>query len=931
MGNVQSEIISDDNGINDYDPKGAVIPDINPWELLRTSLRLEKIERCLSCVPLTIDPRSPESHVGKRGDNGAKSKFPGASKGGKGGNEKNDVDVMSTIEEGDDDDDESTAFTIEGKQQRQRQQQQHGNKSDAWMPAKITEDDPSASLWHSPDAFQQYNINSNQVRGVNKSKSSNGSYDFTEFNPDKIVDEGGGEGEFESAEYTEFDPDAILAAEQQQQQHLHQQQKNSSGLRNELDDVIMMRSDDDSNFDNVDNDLGDLFQDSNSEPSRKSPNEPFDDPFGEHIIGLTDPMDAAQRACDALSPTNATNLRESYQFMNELDDVAHFVDDSNEYDQEENSPTSISDLQEEMGSTSGPNHCDWAKENESGMHHMEWRDNHQLEITTDVDDANKIANKRFDEIISDFELSPQHPQREKAYSDVRSWKTQRAQKERRNRRMSETHSDDEITKKIYSPATSEIAFFAEQTTVGRKLNGISPKVAFVCESEDYDASPSDGMDKNAASVTQRTNNILKLVADVVQQDQENDDHFSYSDEGMDEIVGDSLADASIAELDECPSYHGDESGTNMYAKNKIAIDRVKSVGAAEKIKYDVIAKSTSASSTFEATHAKLKGLLAKASYESDSINDNDSVNWDNLDYSMSDGSTMNNKSCEYALDHGEAAGQSQEVAYHQSLQSEDEYGDQENVTPTHTTKQMEDKINQMKKQHEDDMKSHVNRSHNSPRHLRLIETQRRIDAMREQHKTSIDDMLTVMKKTDVHRKSSSSSSRFTFDDKVISKIDAREKSIRELMKQNAKLEEEMRQIRALSPRSPSSSKFSPASTTSSNAFSPISSERKNRRRYSPRSGFPRSPSSSKFSPKSTTSSNSFSPVSNTRKNRRRYSPRRGSPTSHEAREALSTMILDANADEEKMNIRVNGMIADIKSFLRENEKVQELEGILSSE
>ena len=43
------------------------------------------------------------------------------------------------------------------------------------------------------------------------------------------------------------------------------------------------------------------------------------------------------------------------------------------------------------------------------------------------------------------------------------------------------------------------------------------------------------------------------------------------------------------------------------------------------------------------------------------------------------------------------------------------------------------------------------------------------------------------------------------------------------------------------------------------------------------------------------------------------------------------MILDANADEEKMNIRVNGMIADNKSFLRENEKVQELEGILSSE
>ena len=35
------------------------------------------------------------------------------------------------------------------------------------------------------------------------------------------------------------------------------------------------------------------------------------------------------------------------------------------------------------------------------------------------------------------------------------------------------------------------------------------------------------------------------------------------------------------------------------------------------------------------------------------------------------------------------------------------------------------------------------------------------------------------------------------------------------------------------------------------------------------------------------------------------------------------MIYNANADEERMNTRVNGMIADIKSFLQENDKVQE--------
>ncbi|KAK1737498.1 hypothetical protein QTG54_011784 [Skeletonema marinoi] len=130
MGNVQSEIISGDNGrqasratgaaktaTNDYDPSGEVIPDVTPFELLRTIMKLEKFERCLSCVPLNIDPRSPTSlkrdialaELVAANENGGAAK-----KGGKGGvtADINDVDVMSTIEEGDDDD-ESTAFNID--------------------------------------------------------------------------------------------------------------------------------------------------------------------------------------------------------------------------------------------------------------------------------------------------------------------------------------------------------------------------------------------------------------------------------------------------------------------------------------------------------------------------------------------------------------------------------------------------------------------------------------------------------------------------------------------------------------------------------------------------------------------------------------------------------------------------------------------------
>jgi hypothetical protein len=947
MGNVQSELISEKNDgkrpkkavattttstINDYDPKGAVIPDINPCDLLRTLLQLEKLEGCLSCVPLTIDTRSPKSRVGG-GDNDAISKLAGgssASKGGKGGgNEKDDMDIMSTIEEGDDDDD-SKAFMIEDYKQhhhqqqqklQQQQQQQHGDNSDAWIPAKFNKDDPSASLWHSSDASRQHSSNSNQV-GVNKSSSTNGSYEFSEFNPDKILEEGGGsEGEYGSAEYTEFDPDAILAAEEEQQQQ--QQQQQQSGLSDEeLDDVLMMRYDDENYCDDDDDQLVELFQNSSesqsdSEPRRKkSPSEPFDEPSEQHVVGLTDPMDVAQRACNAMSPTNAKNLSERYQVRNEVENVEQLVDDIDEYDQEEDSLSSHShheeekvEEKEEEGSESDSNQFDWTVETESDMHHItDWRDNHQLTITTEVDDANKIANKHFDDIISDFELSPRHTQREKAYSNVRSWMTQRAHKKRRSRRMNDTHADDMITKTIYSPQTSDAAFFAEETIVGRKLNGISPKVA---RFTDCDASPSDEVDTNPAPVTQSTNKILKRVADVVRQVQDVDhSSSSYHDDGLDASVSDdSLADASLEEQDErSPSYPGDETGTDANAMDTIASDSysaeetvdqsVDTTEKGQKIKYsDLSGESTSASSSFESTHAKLKGLLKKASYESDSVND--TVNWDNLDYSISDGSIANNKSGGYALDQGASASQSQEEeTYDQRSPSEvseseemyASYGNEENVTPTFTTKQMEDKIKQMKKQHEDEMKSYVNQSHDSPRHLKHIEVQRRIDAMREQHKTNIDNMRAALKKTNDNKNPSTSSSRFNFDDNVTSKFETREKSIQELMKQNAKLEEEMRQIRALSPRSPDSSKFSPKYAAGSNAFRPQSS----------------------------------------RHNIRRYSPRSESPESYEAREALSTMILDANADEEQMNIRVNGMIADIKSFLQENDKVQKrLEGIVS--
>eukprot|EP00984_Skeletonema_dohrnii_P004054 scaffold1397_cov124-Skeletonema_dohrnii-CCMP3373.AAC.5 len=919
MGNVQSDIISSDNGgrqasapkgaaktaTNDYDPSGEVIPDVTPFELLRTIMKLEKFERCLSCVPLNIDPRSPTSLkrdidialaelvAANENENGGGA----AKKGGKGGvtADMNDVDVMSTIEEGDDDD-ESTAFNIDEKL-REQQQYDDSNNTDAWTPAQVNKDDPSADLWHS-------NAPSNQDGGVNKSTSV-GSGEFPDFNPGKSS-----EGDYGSAEYTEFDPDAILDAEEEQQQQ-------QPVLSDELDDVLMMRSADD-----------------NCEPydepsSQESPTEAPSQQF----IGLTDPMDVAQRACNAISQTNAKDVSERYQFMDELDDVEQLVDEADQLDangdddyyHEEDNNSLHSENEDEEKEESGSNQFDWTVKTENDMHQMDWRDNHQLAIT-EVGDANKIANKHFDDIISDFELSPQTTSREKAYSNVRSFKTQRAQKQRRSRRKNDTYADDRISKTIYSPQTSNAAFFAEETTVGRKLNGISPKARAVY----YDTTPSDEAEKIPDPVTPSTN------ADAMNQNQFQD-YSSYPHDGadtdeqyvMDASVGDcyssAVVDGNDQEEDEnnsYSSYHGD-TGTDVnviettasdsYSADETATESVNTSEKEQKIVSDLSGESSAASSTFEATHAKLKGLLTRASYESESVND--SVNWDNLAYSMSDGSTANKKKGGYSFDEvmatrksseDEGCDQSSQPVYFESSKVNALHGNEENVTPTLTTKDMEDKIKQMKKQHEDEMKSYVNESHNTPKHQRYIEVQRRIDAMREQHKTNIDNMRAALKESDEHRNPpssgrnmsdnspDSSSHRFNFDDNVISKIDTREKSVQELMKQNAKLEEEMMLIRSLSPKSPDSFKFNSKSVSGSNAFSLKTYSHHTTRGYSPSIESPTAPAVA-----------------------------RDEPEAYEARETLSTMILEANADEEEMNTRVNGMIADIKSFLQENDKVQE--------
>eukprot|EP00986_Skeletonema_menzelii_P004086 scaffold1359_cov181-Skeletonema_menzelii.AAC.1 len=901
MGNVQSELLSNVGGANeaasvkaaastatkataaaanDYDPRGEVIPDVTPFELLRTFLKLEKFERCLSCVPLNIDPRSPTSQerditiekmaAAMSGAAAAKKK-----KGGKGvGAEKNNVDVMSTIEEGEDDDD-STSLNTDEKQREQQlhhQQQQYQSNTDAWKQAKVNQHDPNANLWDS---------DAPNTTGVG------GSDEFSAFNPDKLAEQ----EEYGSAEYTEFDPDAILAAEEQQQKQQQQQQQHV--LSAELDNVLMMRSEE-----NTD----DLFED---ESASQSEQHPVEETTLQHFIGLTEPMDVAQRAC------NATYQHDVEELLNDVRKLTAAADNDDDCYHKDQS---------------------------------DWQDNHQLTIKAEVGDANKIANQHFDDIISDFELSP------RPYSNVRSFRSQRAQKQRRNRRKSSSNADD-------TPLTSNTAFFVEETTVGRKLNGISPK-AKVYQTKNFETSPTpsyesetipDPMTGNtyASAVNQNQGNGFSNYPDddldtteqyavdasadysnssacVADTDQE-DDVKSHSS-CRDEVVTDgNVIDAIVSE-----SYSADETVT----------ESVDSSDKEQTIVSDLSGESTVASSAFEETHAKLKGFLTKASTDSDSAND--SVNWDNLAYSVSDGSLSNKEDGEYSYDEimrtrqsgddeimrtrqsgddeimaARQSGDNEVMATSQSSEEETydqrphskemnaASGNEENLTPTITTKEIESRIKQMKKQHEDELQTYLNESHNTPRHQRYIEVQRRIDAMREQYKTNIDNMRAAMKETDDNRNppnsgrnkgvsSPSTSSRFIFDDNVVSKMESREKSIRELIKQNAELEEEMKQIRSLSPRSPDSSKFSPKSASRSNALSSKSYSLHNIRRYSPRIESSASPASAS-----------------------------DEPEAYEARETLSTMIYDANANEERMNTRVNGMIADIKIFLEENDKVQE--------
>ena len=115
----------------------------------------------------------------------------------------------------------------------------------------------------------------------------------------------------------------------------------------------------------------------------------------------------------------------------------------------------------------------------------------------------------------------------------------------------------------------------------------------------------------------------------------------------------------------------------------------------------------------EETNAKLKGLLKKASTESESVND--SVNWDNLAYSASDGSKKEDDEYSYDEIMGRRhSGDDEVIAMRQSCEEEaiDQssldaaHENEENLTPMFTTKDMEDKIKLMKKQHEDELQTY---------------------------------------------------------------------------------------------------------------------------------------------------------------------------------------------------------------------------------
>ena len=828
MGNIHSDTNNQpasaaaDTATDEYDPNGAVIPDINILEIFN----LEKLERCLTCVPLNLDQQSPTSHardsVGDAGATGNGQSFGGdksvdkTRNNNKGGD---DVDILSTITEGEEDE---------------------------------------------------------NVSGLDKavcSPSSNGS--SKEFNPDKIA-----QGEdHDSVDFTEFDPDAMIPTATNNMVARKWQQQQTV-LNNKLDDVLKMRSSDQYDYDNDDS-FGEMYNDDDfndgetdtktlshedAEPQRYLSTNPSDEPSEQQIFKLLNPIDVAQRrVCNAIRPKNMKNLNERHLFINEKqhdgDIDEEYVDNGNnmsmvwDWDNYQQRETKEVDEKKE-GSESGP----WRvnlRVTENDKNQIERRDDNPAGV---ADDANK--NSYFDNIISDFELlGPRQTKSKKAYSSVRSWKSQRAHKQRRNNiRNNRAHGDDENCKTLSSPKISDAAFsFAEETAVGRKLNGISPassslKFAFA---EKPEVLPNDEVDKISAP--------LGAAVTSTEQNQDND-CSSYPNEGVIDM-GDHDTDESDAEMgantninvsyscsaEEFVQESTDDTGKDQ-SEQPNEIDLIK-------IKYNLSGESTVDSSTFEATHARLKGLMSKTSYESDSVND--SVNWDNLAYSMSHESPVNTRN-EYLV-----------------------------LRPT--PKDTEDKINQMKKQREDEKKSFEKELHDITRDHMYTAVQRRIDAVREQINKNNNNMRAVLKETDDNRNPLSprrdnreftlneSSRLFVSDEEVKG---TRQKS-QELMKQNAKIEEEMKKLRDLSPRSTDSPTIIKPKTSRGNISN---------RRYS-----------------STVGNGSPAALS---------SPCDASLAS-EAKEALSSMILDANEENENMNIRLTGMIADIKAFLQENDKVQE--------
>ncbi len=894
MGNVHSDI-SDNNKqpkasavsaasastTADYDPNGAVIPDVNILDIFN----FEKLEGFLNCVPLNIDPRSPTSRANDLEDNNV---------GGVGGrkvnmkqkpNDKDEVDVLSAIAEGEDEDASSSAFNNVVQEETQQQQQEE----------------------------QQQTGDSNNTGDNNQELSTTGSDE--EIEQIESTD---------SAECTEFDPDAMFAAPAPvpiaTTNKEHQQPVLSD---DDLDEVLMMRSEDDENdCDEHDVDIGELFQDVSEEKEKVSSikhhnnlhqersTEPFDEPSEQHVIGLTtNPMDVAQRVCNAMSPTN-NNRGSSYQFMNEFD-ISDHVDDDDDVDFDENQNEfnihqEKAVNEEKEGSESDTNQfLNWTVEETD----MDWQGNsqHHLDMTTGLmDEANEIANKHFDEIISDFQLSPRQTNRveKKAYSNVRSWKAQRAHKQRRHKKLNNTspdaHADDKICKTIYSPQNSDAAFFAEETTVGRKLNGV-PKVKVVVAAEptlvleqsvldpEPEVTPSDEAEGNTAGDEQ----LVYYTAD----DAYDDERIEHDEDFADADIAESYSAASsdhFFSADEIVEQQTDESDKDQSVKsNDDVMDLI------NKIKHDIgsSGESSEGSSRFEETNARLQSLIAKASYDSDSVND--TVNWDNLAYSMSEGSQESGaKNISREFDQVSALRQSQEEGTHYLEQEDDD--DQTSEVAEITTEEVEERIKEMKKQHDDEIRS-VKQSSDSSSYTMYMDVQRRIDAMREQHKLNIDNMRAALTKTEEHNRRrpsieekenktsfvGESLNRFNFDDSMIGK---REKSMQELMKQNAELEEEMKRIRALSP---SRTALSPRSTNYSSE--PLSPKSKTvysfSHRYSPKTsyGSPASPSS----------------VENV------LSPK------------LSSMISEVSLDEENMNIRLNGMIQDIKSFLKDNNTNEE--------